>query len=171
MKILVLNGSPTPNGNTVALVNAFKEGAESKGHEVNVVDVAHKNIRGCMACNYCQNTGNGACAQKDDMQEIYPLIQDADMIVFASPIYYFIMSAQLEAVIHRFYAIEKPARAKYSALLLSSYSPNVYAGAIAQYKAMTGYMGMTDKGILTADNSTNKTPAKLTEARALGAGL
>ena len=42
MKILVLNGSPTPNGNTVALVNAFKEGAESKGHEVNVIDVAHK---------------------------------------------------------------------------------------------------------------------------------
>ena len=59
MKILVLNGSPTPNGNTVALVNAFKDGAESKGHEVNVVNVAHKNIKGCMACNYCKNAGNG----------------------------------------------------------------------------------------------------------------
>lgn len=171
MKILVLNGSPTPNGNTVALVNAFKDGAESKGHEVNVVNVAHKNIRGCMACNYCKNAGNGTCVQKDDMQEIYPIVQDADMIVFASPIYYFIMSAQLESVIHRFYAINSPKKAKYSALLLSSYSPNVYTGAIAQYKDMIAYMGMTDKGVITADNSTNKTPKKLAEAKALGASL
>ena len=171
MKILVLNGSPTPNGNTVALVNAFKEGAESKGHDVNIVNVAHKNIKGCMACNFCKNAGNGTCAQKDDMQEICPLIQDADMIVFASPIYYFIMSAQLESVIHRFYAINSPKKAKYSALLLSSYSPNVYSGAMAQYKDMIGYMGMTDKGIVTADNSTNKTSEKLAEARALGESL
>ncbi len=170
MKILVLNGSPTPNGNTIALVNAFKEGAESKGHDVNVVNVAHKNIKGCMACNFCKRN-NGQCVQKDDMQEIYPLIQDADMIVFASPIYYFIMSGQLESVIHRFYAINAPEKAKYSALLLSSYSPNVYTGAIAQYKDMIAYMGMSDKGIVTADNSTNKTPAKLAEARALGESL
>ena len=171
MKILVLNGSPTPNGNTVALVNAFKDGAESKGHEVNVINVAHKNIRGCMACNYCKNAGNGHCVQQDDMQEIYPQIQDADMIVFASPIYYFIMSAQLESVIHRFYAINAPKKAKYSALLLSSYSPNVYTGATSQYKDMIAYMGLTDKGIITADNSTNKTPSKLAEARALGESL
>ncbi len=170
MKILVLNGSPTPNGNTIALVNAFKEGAESKGHEVNVINVAHKNIKGCMACNFCKRN-NGQCVQKDDMQEIYPLIQDADMIVFASPIYYFIMSGQLESVIHRFYAINAPEKARYSALLLSSYSPNVYTGAIAQYKDMIAYMGMSDKGIVTADNSTNKTPAKLAEARALGESL
>lgn len=170
MKILVLNGSPTPNGNTVALVNAFKEGAESKGHDVNVINVAHKKVNGCMACNFCKHN-NGQCVQKDDMQEIYPAIQDADMIVFASPIYYFIMSAQLEAVIHRFYAINAPEKAKYSALLLSSYSPNVYTGAIAQYKDMINYMGMTDKGIVTADNSTNKTPEKLAEARALGESL
>ena len=170
MKILVLNGSPTPNGNTIALVNAFKEGAESKGHDVNVVNVAHKNIKGCMAWNFCKRN-NGQCVQKDDMQEIYPLIQDADMIVFASPIYYFIMSGQLESVIHRFYAINAPEKAKYSALLLSSYSPNVYTGAIAQYKDMIAYMGMSDKGIVTADNSTNKTPAKLAEARALGESL
>ena len=170
MKILVLNGSPTPNGNTVALVNAFKEGAESKGHAVNVIDVAHKKVNGCMACNFCKRN-NGQCVQKDDMQEIYPQIQDADMIVFASPIYYFIMSGQLESVIHRFYAINAPEKAKYSALLLSSYSPNVYTGAIAQYKDMIAYMGMSDKGIVTADNSTNKTPAKLAEARALGESL
>lgn len=171
MKILILNGSPTPDGNTAALVNAFKEGAESKGHEVTVVPVAHKKVNGCLSCNYCHNQGKGQCVQKDDMQEIYPLLQDADMITFASPIYYFTMSAQLEAVIQRFYAINHPAKAKYSALLLSSYSPGVYTASIAQYKDMIGYVGMTDKGIVTADNSTNKTPEKLAEAKALGASL
>lgn len=171
MKILVLNGSPTRDGNTVALVNAFKEGAESKGHEVTVLDVAHKKVNGCLSCNYCHNQGNGKCVQQDDMQQIYPLIQEADMITFASPIYYFTMSAQLEAVIQRFYAINHPAKAKYTALLLSSYSPNVYTGAVGQYKDMIAYMGMTDKGIVTADNSTNKTPAKLAEAKELGASL
>lgn len=171
MKILVLNGSPTKNGNTVALVNAFKEGAEAKGHVVNVLNVAHKKVNGCLACEYCHGAGNGKCVQKDDMQEIYPFLMDAEMIVFASPIYYFTMSAQLEAVIQRFYAINHPPKAKYSALLLSSYSPGVYTASIAQYKDMIGYMGITDKGIVVADNSTNKTPAKLAEAKELGAGL
>ena len=171
MKILILNGSPTRDGNTVALVNAFKEGAESKGHEVTVVHAAHKKVNGCLSCNFCHTQGNGKCVQNDDMQEIYPLLQAADMITFASPIYYFTMSAQLEAVIQRFYAINHPAEAKYSALLLSSYSPNVYDGAVNQYKNMIAYMGITDKGIITADNSTNKTPAKLAEAKELGASL
>ncbi len=171
MKILILNGSPTRDGNTVALVNAFKEGAESKGHEVTVVNAAHKKVNGCLSCNYCHNQGNGICVQKDDMQEIYPLLQEADMITFASPIYYFTMSAQLQSVIQRFYAINHPAKAKFTALLLSSYSPNVYTGATEQYKDMIRYMGMTDKGIITADNSTNKTPAKLAEAKQLGESL
>ena len=171
MKIVILNGSPTPDGNTAALVNAFKEGAQSKGHEVTVLNVAHKKLNGCMSCGYCHAQGNGQCVQKDDMQEIYPLLMEAEMITFASPIYYFTLSAQLQAVIQRFYAVNHPPKAKYSALLLSSYSPNVYTGAIAQYKDMIGYMGITDKGIVTADNSTNKTPAKLSEAKALGASL
>ena len=171
MKILVLNGSPTRDGNTVALVNAFKEGAESKGHEVTVLNVAHKKVNGCMSCGYCKGAGNGKCAQKDDMQEIYPYLMEAEMITFASPIYYFTMSAQLQAVVQRFYAFTHPPKAKYSTLLLSSYSPNVYTGAIGQYKDMIRYMGMTDKGIVTADNSTNKTPAKLAEAKELGASL
>lgn len=171
MKILILNGSPTQDGNTAALANAFKEGAESKGHDVTLLNVAHKKVNGCMSCGYCHGPGNGKCAQQDDMQQIYPLLMEAEMIVFASPVYYFTMSAQLEAVIQRFYAINHPPKAKFSALLLSSYSPNVYAGAVEQYKGMIAYMGMVDKGIITADNSTNKTPAKLAEARELGASL
>ena len=61
MKILVLSGSPRSGQNTATLVNAFKEGAESKGHEVTVVEVAKKEIKGCMACEYCHTKGNGTC--------------------------------------------------------------------------------------------------------------
>lgn len=53
MKILVLNGSPRPNGNTSAMVEAFTEGAKENGHQVDVVNVCQKKIAGCLACEYC----------------------------------------------------------------------------------------------------------------------
>ena len=173
-KIVILNGAGKKNGNTAALIEAFKTGAKESGNEVKEFYLHSMNIKGCLDCQGCARKPTGdpqPCVQKDDMQAIYPLVQEADMIVFASPIYYFTLSAQLEAVIQRFYAINHPAKAKYSALLLSSYSPDVYNGAIGQYKDMIAYMGMTDKGIIMADNTTNKTPAKLAEVRALGASL
>ena len=61
MNILVLNGSPRPNGSTKKMVEAFREGAESAGHTVNTVDVCHKRIAGCLACEYCHTDGNGEC--------------------------------------------------------------------------------------------------------------
>ena len=74
MKILVLNGSPHPQGSTKDMVNAFKKGAESAGHIVDVVDVCKKKIGGCLACEYCHSKGHGECIQKDDMQEVYNLL-------------------------------------------------------------------------------------------------
>ena len=81
MRILVLNGSPRPKGNTKQMVDAFREGAESAGHRVDVIDVCKKKIAGCLACEYCHTKGNGACVQKDDMQEVYSLLGEADMFV------------------------------------------------------------------------------------------
>ena len=88
MKILVLNGSPRVNGNTAGMVNVFKEAAEEKGHQVNVINVCSKNIKGCLACEYCHGKGHGECAQKDDMQEIYALLDETEMLILAAPIYY-----------------------------------------------------------------------------------
>lgn len=91
MQILVLNGSPRPHGNTAAMVEAFRRGAEENGHTVAVVNVCKKKIAGCLACEHCHQKGSGherQCVQKDDMQEIYPLLDEAEMIVLASPIYY-----------------------------------------------------------------------------------
>ncbi|MBQ5443034.1 MAG: flavodoxin family protein, partial [Oscillospiraceae bacterium] len=88
MKILILNGSPRPKGNTAQMAEAFRSGAESAGHEVTLLNVAHMNIKGCLACEYCHTRGNGACIQKDDMQQVYDALRDAEMLVLAAPIYY-----------------------------------------------------------------------------------
>jgi len=164
MKITVLNGSPRKQ-NTDALVGAFVEAAEAAGHKVEVLKVAKMTIAGCKACEYCHGKGEGACIQKDDMEKVIPAYQDADMVVFASPIYYFTMTAQIEAAIQRIYCIGKPPKATKAALLLSSMSQGVYDGAIGQYKSMIGYMGLEDAGIVTAAGDENGSPEKLAEVR------
>ena len=91
------------------------------------------------------------------MDKVIPAYQDCDMIVFASPIYYFGMSAQIEAAIQRVYSIMKPPKATKAALLLSSMSPGVYDGAIGQYKGILAFMGIEDMGIFTAKDPENST--------------
>ena len=125
MKIAVFNGSPRKE-NTQAMVEAFREGAESAGHEVEVYHVGQMKIAGCLGCEYCHTKGEGNCVQKDDLEKIIPAYKEADMIVFASPIYYFTMTAQMEAAIQRVYCIGKPLKAKKAALLLSSGSDGVW---------------------------------------------
>ena len=97
--------------------------------------------------------------------------QAADMIVYASPIYYFDMTAQISAAIQRVYAIGKPAKATKSALLLSSASPNPYDGAIATYKAMLAFTGVADAGIITAAGEENASEEKMAEIRAFAKAL
>ena len=170
MKIAVFNGSPRKE-NTQAMVDAFREGAESAGHEVEIYHVGQMKIAGCLGCEYCHTKGEGSCIQKDDLEKIMPAYKEADMIVFASPIYYFTMSAQIEAAIQRVYCIGKPLKAKKAALLLSSASDGVYVAAIAQFKAYTGYTGIEAAGIITAHGDENKSEAKLGEIKEFAKGL
>ena len=109
MNILILQGSPRANGNTAWMAEEYRKAAEAAGHKVTLVNVARKKIAGCLACEYCHGKGNGECIQKDDMQELYPLLAEAEVLVLAAPIYYFTLSAQIQLAIQRFYAIWKPA--------------------------------------------------------------
>ena len=170
MKITVLNGSPRKQ-NTAAMVEAFAEGAKAAGHEVETIQVGKLKINGCLACEYCHGKGEGTCVQKDDMEKVMPAYKDCDMIVFASPIYYFDMTAQLSAAIQRVYAIGKPPKATKAALLLSSASPNPFEGAIATYKNMLAFMGIEDKGVFTAAGDENRSEAKLAEIREFAKAL
>jgi len=156
MKITILNGSPRKM-NTTFMVNAFKEGAEAAGHTVEEVQVGKMKIAGCLACEYCHGKGEGKCIQKDDWDRVRPALEDCDMIVLASPIYYFTMTAQLQAAIQRMYCIMQFPKATKAALLLSSMSPEVYDGAIGEYKGILNFMGIEDAGIITAKDPENST--------------
>ena len=107
MNILILNGSPRPNGNTSAMVDAFVAGAKENHHNISVVPICQKKIAGCIACEYCHTKGGGKCVQQDDMQEVYPLLESADMIVLASPVYYHSFTGQLQCAINRIYALDE----------------------------------------------------------------
>lgn len=170
MKIAVFNGSPRAV-NTSAMVTAFAEGAKAAGHEVEVYHVGRMKIAGCLGCEYCHTKGNGACIQKDDLEKIMPAYKEADMIVYASPIYYFAMTAQIMAAMQRVYCVGKPVKASKAALLLSSASPAVYDGAIATYKSATGYMGMENTGVFTLNGSENRNPEKMAEITAFAKNL
>ncbi|MCI9081831.1 MAG: flavodoxin family protein [Lachnospiraceae bacterium] len=172
MKILVLNGSPRRDGNTAAMVNAFTEGARESGHEVDVINVCQKKIGGCLACEYCHTKGNGACVQKDDMQEVYPFLGEAEMIVLASPIYYHSFTGQLQCAINRIYALDKPKNLKKAALIMSSGSNHVYCGAIYEYQnSFLQYLQLEDMGMFSAHGKENKSEEKLNELREFGRKL
>ena len=176
MKILVLNGSPTRDGNTVALVNAFKEGAETNGHKVTVLNVAQKKVNGCLACECCHGKGQGQCVQQDDMQEIYPLMREAEMMVIAAPIYFHGMSGQMKCAIDRLYPMlfpKKPEKLSKVAMFLSSGEPDMYDGALFSYQGdFLDFLGLEGMGVFTMTEEEAQHPEdKLAGIRAFGAGL
>lgn len=99
-KVLILSGSPRKGGNSDVLCDEFMRGAIENGNAVEKIRVAEKNIGYCKACYYCKDN-NGQCVIKDDMQEILQKIIDAAVIVFASPVYFYSIDAQLKALIDR----------------------------------------------------------------------
>ena len=102
-KILILEGSPRPNGNSCILSNEFARGAEEAGNQVEKIQLSRKKLSGCLGCNACYRNG-GTCVQKDDMEEIRAKMLESDVIVLASPIYFYSMTAQMKTLIDRTYA-------------------------------------------------------------------
>ena len=153
MNILVLNGSPRPQGETAKMVAAFRQAAEKAGHAVTVMEVCRMNIRGCLACEYCHGKGQGACIQKDDMQAIYAILPETDMLVLASPIYYHNLSGQLKCAIDRFYSAlfpTAPERLKKAAMFLASGDPDMDTGARFSFEGdFLGYLELENLGLYT----------------------
>lgn len=99
-KVLILSGSPRKGGNSDFLCDEFARGAAERGNVVEKIRVAEKKVEFCRACYYCVDHG-GKCVHNDDMGEILQKIIDADVIVFASPVYFYSIDAQLKVVIDR----------------------------------------------------------------------
>ena len=178
-KIIVLNGSPRPNGNTSALVESFAKGAREAGHEVLRFDIQGMNIGGCLGCCKGGKDKNSPCVQKDDMLKIYPDYADADIVVLASPLYYWTISGQLKIAFDRLFAIAECdpgyANPKKDCVLLMAAEGNGYEETIYWYERLMGHLGWTDKGKVLCGGVFNigdiEGNPKLEEAYNLGKSL
>lgn len=151
MEILLLTGSPRKNGNSNFLAEEFARGARESGHNVFRFDAAHSKVHPCTACNSCGM--DGPCVFKDDFEIVRQHIIPADMVVFTSPMYYFGISAQLKAVIDRFYAINGQLHVPKKAALIMTYANTAKAQAqpiTSHYDVLLDYLGWSDVGRIIA---------------------
>jgi multimeric flavodoxin WrbA len=98
-KVLIVAGSPRKAGNSRMLCDEFMKGAVEAQHNVELVSLAEKEVRPCTGCYACRSKGK--CAQQDDMKPILASMISADVIVMATPVYFYTMCAQMKALIDR----------------------------------------------------------------------
>ena len=160
--IVVVTGGGRPKGNTAQLVDAFMKGAEEAGHSVEKVSLLKTEVKGCLGCNACRY--GKPCVQKDGFNELVPKIKGADLVVFASPLYFWTISSKLKAFIERFYCIAEedadPPYGRYerypvkdSALLMTSADEFfwTFEQAVSYYQfAVVNYIGFHDRGMVLA---------------------
>ena len=99
MNVLIISSSPRKGGNSDVLCNQFAKGAAEAGHEVEKVNLREKKLSPCRACYGCME--KHVCAIQDDMAEIFPKLVAADVIVLASPVYFYSLSSQIKMLIDR----------------------------------------------------------------------
>ena len=151
MRIVVITGSHRPRSNSGILADHFQKGAEESGHSVFRFNAAHKTLHGCIGCDHCHM--NGPCIFDDDFTPLREPLVESDMVLFASPMYYFGMSSQIRAVIDRFYAIDQRIMGgKQASLIATFWTTNLQraSGVVESYKNMLTYLQWTDRGVLLA---------------------
>lgn len=178
-KIIILNGSPRPKGNTAALIAAFTEGATQAGHTVTTFLLDKMHINGCKGCYGGGKDPESPCVQKDDMDKIYPAYNEADVVVLASPLYFWTLSGQLRTAFDRlFAAMENPAGyqsgAKSCALLMAA-EGDEFDLALHYYTKLAKRLEWRDLGTVLAGGvgavgDIEGKPA-LEQARKLGASV
>lgn len=175
--VLILSGSPRNGGNSDSLCDAFLRGAQESGHSVEKVRVASLNIHPCSACYYCR-THHGECVHKDDMAHLLQKIIDADVLVLASPVYFYSIDAQLKAVIDRTVARWLEVKGK-EFYYIASMADEELSSADTTLACFRGYAECveesTEKGVLIANGvyevgAVQKSPF-LAEAYEMGKGI
>lgn len=178
-KIVVLGGSPRKQGNTAALIAAFQAGAEGAGHTVTVFHLDSMDIHGCKGCYQGGKDALHPCVQRDDMDKIYPAYQAADVVVLASPLYFWNLSGQLRTAFDRLFAVAEgnpgyQSPKKQCALLMAA-EGNEFEDCITYYDHLMGHLGWQDLGkvlcggvVAVGDIQGRK---ELEDARALGASV
>ncbi len=108
-KIMILAGSPRTNGNTNTVVGWLAEGAKEAGARIDIIDVTKLKSRfnGCIACMGCQKAGKFECSVDDEVKPVLATIPSLDVLIFATPVYFFGPSAQLKALVDRMCSLFK----------------------------------------------------------------
>ena len=157
MNIVVLTGSPRKHGNSAYLADSFIKGAEEQGHQVFRFDCAFAQVHPCIGCNKCGM--NGSCVFDDDFLKLRPHLIAADVVVMATPMYYFQMSGQLKSVIDRFYAINGLIKGapKKAAYLITFADDDLKEAEpmIQHFNTMTHYLGWENIGVVAANGVWN----------------
>lgn len=165
-RIIVLVGSMRKGGNTDLLAKAFAEGA-SKNNIVEVLSVADYKVNPCIGCNSCFTRKGNQCFQEDDMDKIYSKLKMADMVVVASPVYFYGISAQLKAIVDR---LHTPMRNEFPikklALLLvgAATLPELFDSIKLQYQLVLNFFHLEDAGMVFVRGVKDKGDIKKTEA-------
>ncbi len=150
MKIVILMGSPNRNGSTGILVENFVRGAQEAGHACEVIDVCHMDIHPCIGCVRCGY--EGPCVQKDDVEIIRQKLLACDMVVLATPLYYYGMSAQLKMVVDRFCAYNSSLNRRHlkSALLTVAWNADdwTFDALKTHYMTLVRYINWDDQGMI-----------------------
>lgn len=177
MKILMLEGSPHRHGSSDCLAEAFEKGAHEAGHEVESIWVGQGEIHPCLGCDHCAM--DGPCVFQDEMEGIQKRILDCDLLVFVTPVYYFGMSAQLKAVIDRFYAFNgRLCRKRLKTALIAAAwddDDDVMRYLAAHYDKLCRYLNFQDQGMVLGTGcgtlSMTKNSGFVEKAHAFGRSL
>ncbi len=178
-KILILNGSPRKAGNTSALTAAFTQGALKAGHQATEFFLDRLKIGGCKGCFGGTGNPDSPCVQKDDMDKIYPVYQQADIVVLASPLYYWTVSGQLKTAFDRLFAVTEldpqyRAPQKSCVLIMASKYPE-FEESEYWYERLAKHLGWQSVGKILCSGVLNlgdiKGRPELDKARELGASL
>ena len=163
--IVVLSGSVRSGGNTELLVKAFADGAK-KNNSVEVISAADYKVNPCIGCNTCFDREGHECFQKDDMMKVYERLKVADVLVVASPVYFYGVSAQLKAFIDR---LHTPMRSEFKikklALILvgAATLPELFDAIKVQYQLVLNYFKLEDAGTVLVRGATAKYDMKTTD--------
>jgi Multimeric flavodoxin WrbA len=152
--ILIITGSARERGNSELLAEAFARGARESGHTVNIFQSGLNRMSGCLYCDACWSTGN-PCVVEDSFNELWPLLEQADMLVFCSPLYWYNFSGHIKNAMDRLYPYSKKnkprdLKIKETMLLMcgESWFKKSFDGPAEAYRQMLGFKGWKDRGRL-----------------------
>lgn len=176
-KVLIISGSPKKDGNTGSLIDWFSSGASAAGADIEIIRAANLKLKanGCISCRMCQKRKEYGCVVADEAADVILKMAAADVVVMATPLYFFAMSAQLKAVMDRMFSLykwnndantmETVMKGKTLVLLASAYEDIGLKELEYPFKQTADYTGMKYESLLVQNAGVSGDIGKVSGAR------